>query len=458
MKKITYILILAVLLSSCKKFLQEEPYNQIALQDIFKDFEGARTTLVGCYDQLRESNYYLRDMSVFADMAGGNIKHARAGNQFQLETYRFQNAPLNTLNNMTGFYVTAYNLLYRCNSIIENVNRVQDADSSKKNRMLADAHAIKAMVHFDLVRVFAQAPNFSSNANHTGIILRRVNTPVIEPQGTPATVKEVYDEVIADAVKAMQFYRNSVDIYDGDTKFWLSENAVKAFLSRVHLYNKQWQQTVTYSTELINSNLYPLISNAAYNTAWRGKTKLSESVFELAYGNRVGGALGEYYNPASTLAQLAATDDLLNMFDANDVRSKNSMYISGVIESKTWFFTKKYLGIRDTANNIRVFRLSEIILNRAEAYAELNDLPNALLDLNRIRKRGNPLAVDFVSTDKDAIINEILNERRRELCFEGHLFFDLSRRGRNIVRTDCTGLNCTITYPDAKYAVPVPLF
>lgn len=456
MKKTFYILSVLITLSSCKKFLQEEPYNQIALQDIFKDFEGARTVLVGCYDQLKETSYYMRDMSVFADMAGGNIKHARAGNQFQLETYRFQNSP--QINNMANFYIDAYNLLYRCNNIIENVQRVADADSSKKNRMLADAYAIKAIVHFDLARVFAQAPGFSAGATHTGVILRKVNTPVIEPRGNPSSVKEVYDELIADAAKAIQYYRNSVDIYDGDTKFWLGENAIKALLSRVHLYNRQWQQTVTYSTELISSNLYPLLSSSNYTTAWRGKAKLSESIFELAFGNRIAGSLGSYYNPLSTTGQLAATDDLFNLFDANDVRGKNTMFISAVKEGKTWFFTKKYLGINDTSNNIRLFRISEVILNRAEAYAELNDLPNALLDLNRIRKRANPSAPDFVSTDKDVVINEILNERRRELCFEGHLFFDLSRRGRSVVRTDCTGANCSITYPDPRYAVPFPIF
>lgn len=453
---ITIISIIIISFSSCKKFLQEEPYNQIALQDIFKDFEGARTVLVGCYDQLKETSYYLRDMSVYADMAGGNIKHSRASAQFQLETYRLANSPQN--NDMAGFYTTAYNLLYRCNTIIDNVDRIQDADSTRKNRMLADAYTIKAMVQFDLARVFAQAPAFTNDASHTGIILRVVNTPVVAPQGSPSTVKQVYDAVIADAEKAIQFYRNSIDIYNGDTKVWLNEDAVKALLTRVHLYNNQWQQVVTYSSQLISSNQYPLISFGNYNTAWRGKNKLVESIFELAYGNRIGGSLGDYYNPTRDLGQLAATDDLLNLYDAADVRGRSSMFISAVKDGKTWFYTKKYLGVNDTANNIRLFRISEVILSRAEAYAELNDFTNALLDLNRIRKRANPAAVDFVSNDKNAIINEILNERRRELCFEGHLLFDLSRKKQNVVRTDCIGLNCIVAYPDPKFIVPFPVF
>lgn len=456
MKQIITILFILISVSSCRKFLQEEPYNQIALQDIFKDFEGARTTLVGCYDQLRATNYYLRDMSIYADMAGGNIKHSRAANQFQLQTYRFANSP--QINDMAGFYTTAYNLLYRCNVIIENVNRIEDADSSQKNRMLADAYTIKAMVHFDLARVFAQAPAFSNNADHTGIILRTVNTAVVEPQGNPSTVKEVYDAVIADAEKAIQLYSNSIDIYNGDTKVWLNADVAKALLTRVHLYNNQWQQVVAYSNELIASNAYPLISNNNYNTAWRGKNKLSESIFELAYGNRIGGSLGDYYNPTRDLGQLAATDDLLNLYDAADIRGRSGMFISAVRDGKTWLYTKKYLGVNDSANNIRLFRISEVILSRAEAYAELNNLPDALLDLNRIRKRANPAAIDFISSDKNEILNEIALERRRELCFEGHLLFDLSRKRRSVVRADCTGSDCTVTYPDPKFIIPFPVF
>lgn len=458
MKKTILSFCLLVSLAGCKKFLQEEPYNQISLDDIFKDFEGARTVLVGCYDQLKGTDYYLRDLSVYADITGGNIKHSRASNQFMLETYNFQNNPQSISNNLSNFYTTAYNLLYRCNTIIENISRVTDADSLKKNRMLADAYAMKALVHFDLVRVFAQAPGFTTGAVHTGIIIRKVNTAVIQPQGTPASVKEVYDVIVADAEKAIQLYNNSIDIYNGDSKVWLSADAVRALLTRVHLYNKNWIQVISHASQLINSNAYPLITNSSYVASWRGKNKLSESIFELAYGNRTGGALGDYYNPISNLGQLATTDDLFNLFDPNDVRSKNSMFISAVKEAKTWFYSKKYLGIGDTANNIRLFRISETILSRAEAFAENNDLTNALVDLNRIRKRGNPAAADFVSSDKNTVINEILNERKRELCFEGHLFFDLSRRGRNILRNDCIGSNCNLTYPDSKYAIPFPVF
>jgi hypothetical protein len=95
-------------------------------------------------------------------------------------------------------------------------------------------------------------------------------------------------------------------------------------------------------------------------------------------------------------------------------------------------------------------------LNRAEAYAESNNLTAALADLNIIRRRANTTAVIFSSTDQQTVINEILAERRRELCFEAHTFFDFSRKRKNLIRTDCVGAACSFTYPDSRFACIIP--
>ena len=133
------------------------------------------------------------------------------------------------------------------------------------------------------------------------------------------------------------------------------------------------------------------------------------------------------------------------------------MYVKATVNGKDYFFTRKYQGMNDSANNVKIIRLSEIYLNRAEAYAESDQLIEALADLNVIRKRANPTAPDFVSADKATVINEILDERRRELCFEGHTFFDLSRKKKNLVRTDCTSTQCSFNYPNTRYACIFPL-
>ena len=70
--------LLCAMLTGCKKFLEQEPTNRLSVDDVFKDLEGARSTLVGAYGNLKNTNYYERNFSLFADLTGGNIKYTRS--------------------------------------------------------------------------------------------------------------------------------------------------------------------------------------------------------------------------------------------------------------------------------------------------------------------------------------------------------------------------------------------
>lgn len=457
----TLILFGATMLS-CKKFLVQEPNNRIAIADIFKDFEGARTTLIACYDNLLSADMYGRTAMLYPDLVGGNIKYTRITNQYLFNTYTFVNDPVN--NDLDLLNLKAYNTIYRANSVLENVNNAADATQLQKNRMKADAYLIRALSHFTLVTIFAQMPNFTANASHAGIALRLQNTSGIGTPSPISTVAQVYASIGLDIDSAKRLYANSVSIYNfGADKTWLSLNAAKAFESRVKLYTEKNADVVAITTDIIaNGGVGNIIPNAQYENAWRGRNMLQESIFELNYGDRTGGSLGDYFNPlAVTNYQFAATNDLLNIYDPNDVRRRTTMFTPYANTFGSFLNTRKWSGIRDSANNIRMFRLSEIYLNRAEAYAKIGDataLQLACNDLNRIRTRGLPTAVNIVPTiGQAALITEILLERRRELCFEGQLFFDIARNKQNLTRADCSAsINCGLTYPSIKYAVPYP--
>ncbi len=461
MKKIFYYLIalLSIVSIGCKKFLTQEPYNNLAINDVFKDLEGASTSLAGCYENLRSSDYYLRTFSIYPEVTAGNIKYSRSANQALFLSYNFTNDEV--VNDMNLFYRKAYSIIYNCNTIIANVQNITDANSFQKNKMLADAYSIRALVHFDLARVFGQAYNYTTDASHSCIAIKNSVTPVLAAAQPLNTCKQVYDQVMSDLDSAIILFPNSVKIFStGDDRTYFSLDAAKALQSRVTLYKNDWNKTVTLTTEIINSTRYNLVSNPNYVASWRQKNSPSistESIFEIAFGDRIAGSLGDYYNAKSTsFGQLATTTDLLNLFSVGDVRAKVTMFKDSIINSTAYSFTKKYQGMNDSANNIKVLRLSELFLNRAEANAELNNLTAALIDLNIIRKRANPASINIVSTDKQTILDEIFIERRRELCFEGHTFFDYSRKQKNITRTDCNAANCSFTYPNNKYACVIP--
>jgi hypothetical protein len=456
-----YLLLFATifLLSSCKKFLEQPAYNNVSVEEIFKDFEGARTTLVGLYDKLRSTNYYLLHFYTYPEVTGGNIKYAKPGGQILPNTYAFTRDEV-AGNELKGFYQQAYAIIYGANNVLENSNKATDATVPQKDRMRAEAYAIRALVHFDLVRTFAQPYSFTADASHAGIVLKTRNTSVLTPTGEKASVKRVYDQITSDLDSAILLYVQSVSIYPtGEAKTFLSADAAKALKSRVSLYKDDWAAVISNCTELIASARYPLLSNSQYVASWRGRNISSESIFELAIPTTSGSGLATYYNPANTISyQFGTSNDLLNLYAIGDVRGTSSMFISKVTNGVTYYSTKKYQGMNDTINNIKIIRSSELYLNRAEAYAKSNNLTAALADLNVIRKRGLPSATTFTSTSQQVVADEILTERRRELAFEGHLFFDIARNKKDLVRTDNTAVIKSFTWPSALYAYPIPLY
>jgi len=460
MKQLLHLIFATALLftaGGCKKFLYQEPYNNISINDIFKDFEGARTALAGCYDDLKSNDYYMRTFSLYPEVTSGNIKYSKVSNQALLLSYNFNNDA--ATNDMKTFFIMSYSIIYNTNTIIANINSVKDASSLQKNRLLADAYTIRALVHFDLARVFAQGYNFTPDASHAGITIRNQLVPVLAPVSDVQTCKQVFDQVASDLDSATLLYPNSARVFTlGDDKTYCSADAAKALQSRVALYKNDWNKVIALGTDLISSNKYSLISNSNYVASWKQRNISTESIFELAFGDRTGGSLGDYYNSSNTqFGQMATSNDLLGLYTSDDVRAQPSMYVKAIVNATDYYFTRKYQGMNDSANNVKIIRLSEIYLNRAEAYAESDNLTAALADLNVIRKRANPAALNFISTDKATVINEILDERRRELCFEGHTFFDLSRKKKNLVRTDCTSTQCNFIYPNTRYACIFPL-
>ena len=470
MKQKKHIIILSLIVlilggTGCRKFLETHSENNVSVSELFTDYEGARTAIIGCYNKLKTSSYYVKDFYVYPELTGGNIKYAITKAQSSTNTYNFTNQTLPTYNDMYNFYTQAYSVIYSANNVLENVDNVTNGKPEDIRRIKADAYTIRAIAHFDLVRVFAQNYTYTTDASHPGIVIKIKNTDSIASFNVVSSVKKVYDQILSDLDTAVVLYDNSNYIYPaGNAKTWLSADAAKALKARVCLYKGDYTQAFSLSSSLINSGKYPLITNASYDASWSGKSVSSESIFELAYGSGIGGGYGDYFNftvPQSLYAQFAATNDLLVLYDAADVRGHNFLFKDTTVTNTTYSFNRKYFGTADSVNNIKVIRASELYLIAAEAAVKsdpANGLTTAATYLNAIRTRANPSASYFTATTQQAMIDEIFNERRRELCYEGHLFFDIARLHKDLVRTDCSSSTPNLNYLDARYACPIPFF
>ena len=271
---------------------------------------------------------------------------------------------------------------------------------------------------------------------------------------------EVYAQVISDfeaAIPLLTVTPESATV--------ISREAVQALLSRVYLYMERHEDAEDLATDVINSGRFQLVDSAGYAVQFL-EGGSSEAIFEIAFNlvdNPGADHLGGMYKE-SGYGDYLPSRQLFALFEANDVRGTlfvdddnldGGIYADADGEGKRVYkYPSEGSGI--ATDNLPVIRLSEVILNRAEARAKDGDDVGALADLNLIRERAGIPELDGLTGQP--LVDAILEERRRELFAEGHRVFDITRNKLNVVRTDCTAPDnaCTINYPNDRFILPLP--
>lgn len=447
MKQGIMVFICLVMTLSCSNdFLDIQPKQAVTTEQALLTIGDFKAASIGIYDGFSSSNYYGRYFVLAPDIMSDDIKQNASANR--ASDWAAYAGSSTDNNNLSGnVWSIMYEVINRSNMIILNDIEVIPSLQDELNDIKGQAYAARALAHFDLVRLYAQHYTYTSDASHLGVPI----VTVIEPFEKPArnTVKEVYDQIIADFNMALGLISNRKN------SFFLTETGVYALLSRVYLYKEDWENAVDAADKVLNSNLYSLVNTENYLSIFNTDHS-SESIFEINMhetDNRGSDALGGMYL-VTGYGDYLPSKDLLNIIPDNDVR--NNLYVtdpmlSGDYASKRVNKYDNLLGL----NNTPVIRLSEVILNRAEANAHITGAEGeAQADLNKIRQRGLPTAPNTTATGA-ALIEEILNERRIELANEGHRLWDLTRYKKGVHRTDCTSNVCDVTYPSDRFVLAI---
>ncbi len=435
--------------TSCgEEFLDLTPQQSIVNEDFLLTYSDFEAAIVGAYDQMQLADWYGRYLPLVADVMGEDVKQNSSANRAsewaEYRGYADHFIP-------EEFWAEIYEEINIVNSIINSDFEAPEAIATDFNQILGEAYAIRALAYFDLVRIFSQHYTYTADASHPGV-------PIVlefDLQSRPArsTVAEVYAQVISDFEQAI-----SLMSITPSTSGTFSEAAAQALLSRVYLYMEDYDMAESYATQVISSGDYSLVPAESYATQFLDGNS-SESIFEIVYttvDNPGSDHLGGMYK-ATGYGDYLPSEDLLALMDENDIRStlfledENLGGIYGNIRVNKYPSSGSALG----TDNIPVIRLSEVYLNRAEARAKSGDDTGAQEDLNTIRQRANSAAATVTATG-DALITEILNERRVELCFEGHRLFDLTRNKLDMVRNDCTSSVCEVDYPNDRFIFAIP--
>ncbi|MGB3467255.1 MAG: RagB/SusD family nutrient uptake outer membrane protein [Cyclobacteriaceae bacterium] len=451
-KHILLVLLLSSGFSCSDDFLLLSPQQSIADEEFliaFSDFEAA---IVGGYDQLQSSDLYGRYIPLVADVMGEDVKQNASANRAK-EWAEYNGASVDFIPR--EFWAELYEIVNITNRIINAEFTPIESNQARFNQIVGEAHAIRALAYFDLCRLFAQHYTFTTDAGHPGVPLVLEFNPFLKPKRN--TVAEVYTQIIDDFEEAIDLINNT-----SSSAGTFSKEGAQALLSRVYLYMEEYDLSEDMATEVINSGRFSLVDSANYaNQFFEGNS--SEAIFEMVYNlvdNPGSDHLGGMYK-ANGYGDYLPSTDLLSLISDGDVRSTifaEDPDLSGIYGNLR--INKYPSDSTDIAtDNLPVIRLSEVYLNRAEARAKkaAPDFAGARADLNLIRQRGWSDAPEVIASG-DALIDQILIERRIELAFEGHRIFDATRNKQDIIRNDCTAPEsaCSIMYPNDRFILPIP--
>ncbi|MBU8882096.1 RagB/SusD family nutrient uptake outer membrane protein [Kaistella sp. DKR-2] len=431
--KILGIASIAVIsLNSCRDYLSTEPIVETTFPyEEFKIKNGAEAELLmnSIYSEFG-GEYWQLDYFVIGDSQTDN-SYAGADNpeNFQQDEYRIYTTNGNV--NRDWNYLTG--MVNKCNKIIYYVNEVSDLSPSRKDEMIGEAYALRALANFQAVQLWGDFPLITKVI--TNVTPENLDElyPFIYPSRN--SVEEVYASIIEDLTQSIAKAPTS----NAANKGKATRNAAKGLLAKVYATkpSPDWAKTEQLSSEVINGG-YSLLP--AYEHLFDNQHELNaESIWEVdgqGWGSTIGAWGTGMFLGTDWKKFMTPSNDLVQSFDnENDTERKaTSVKFTNVTWPDTYWgsnfpFANK---MRDTNGNQNFYllRLADLVLLKAEAKVNLGDLSGAADLINLVRGRVNLSPVSIVS--KEDGINKILHERKLELSFEGQRWFDLKRTGKAV--------------------------
>lgn len=437
---------LLMLMASCSEdFLELQPSGAVDLDSAIKTLDDYKSAVNGIYSGLQSSNYYGRYFILVPDVMSDDVKQNAQANRAR----DFADYTANVQDGIaSGMFNTIYNVINRANTVINANAEVPAAVENQKNQYVGEALALRALAHFDLVRIFAQHYGFTNDNGHPGISIVTSFDQDAKPGRN--TVAQVYAQIETDLAEAVKFMTIAPA-----TPGRMSKEAALALLARVNLYKGDWAKAEQYANDVISGGKYKLMTNGEYASSWSNQFS-SESIFSIFFradDDNGSDALGRMYI-VEGYGDYLPSQDVVSLIPEGDARLaifEEDPSLSGALGN---IRVNKYPN-PSVQNSTPIIRLSEMYLIRAEARAMQGKESDAQTDVTTIRQRGLPTAPAVTATGQ-ALLDEIEKERRIELMFEGHRLWDLMRKKKGVFRTDCTGLTCEIPYPNDRFIAPIP--
>lgn len=438
--------------TSCNDALDILPEDSIPAENAFTSVEDLQNGLNAIYGQYNAANAidyssnFTDDTKIGADNGGQKVGF----HQWVLAANSAE----------------AQNMWLNCYATINSINRVLAAaagitpsasEQAQYNKILGDCYALRAYLHLEVLAYYGVDPSIDSAE---GVPIS--DFVIVFEQLPRNTSGEVFAAINADLDTAQGLISASFT-----DNIYVNRDFITAVRARAALYSGDSSTALTATQNLINN--YPLANQTQYLNMFGDDSDNTEVIFKLSYtdGNNdpriggvwhftgTGGGFMEMSNGFYELVTSGSSDirQLVNVDPDSD--PGNNLHLIG-----------KYLGKGgfDYLNDVKVFRVSEMYLIRAEILAKSGDYSGAaqlLKDIRDARTNSDTALSSF--TTLPGAMNEILTERRLELAYEGHRYVDVKRTrsitNQGFVRNalDCGGaVPCTLDASDYRWTFPLP--
>ncbi|REC63544.1 hypothetical protein DRF65_05475 [Chryseobacterium pennae] len=426
-----------VSLTSCERNLDQISSVNEAEEQAMTRPESFRQALDGAYTAFKTTGYYTSDTGnqlIMGDLTTDNLIITNSGRNSNAAASNFEFSSDNSQT--TGLFSAAYAVVSRANFVMSYLDNGVVTGAAKDN-VEAEARAIRAAAHFDILRAYSVIPTQNSPAvNQYGIYYSESYNPLNNNSSRNLTVDQGYQKVIDDLlIAADKITQNDAD------KGRFSKAAVYGLLSRVYLYKGDYTNTVKYGKLALG--LSPSVTTLDnFNRIWKeneGLAKITDGVlFQISNAAPERNTVGVAYNQlidGQYRSEFVADYDFFNSFATNDVR-KTVYFTPATYNKKVYNHITKYAGNGGPVNIVPVkyLRTAEVLLNVAEASFREGDQVTALTLLNQLRKERYTSFTPGTEAGQP-LLDAILKERRLELAFENDRWYTLKRLGLSVQRS-----------------------
>ena len=431
MKKYITIIFAALLFIGCDDFLDIHPTGKV----IAETGEEYRALLTDVYSKIPEDRGLttLRSDEIKADYK--SLTGLDYDSYFDIWNWTDYNRNPSSLYFGWRRY---YHSCYIANYIIEHKNEITKATQKEIDQLVGESYMMRAYMHFLLANLYAPAYTHCEPAKTRGIplsIKADVNAVL-----KCSSVEQVYKQILQD-IDSAAVYMN-VERWDEGLNYRFNTTTANALRARGALYMGDWSLALQEAKKVIA--LYP----------------------ELEDLNKSGSLLPTNYKSVESIMALeqVITTQLMSIGYVDTTLL--SLYRSGD-SRKSNYFKQKNLRVflyreRNTSEERCTFRAAEFYLIAAEAANELNDQEIALLYIKRLMEKryATDKYLEYSSAldglDQEALRVEIANERRRELAYQGHRWFDLRRTTQPELKKNCEDEEFTLEEGDERYTLRFP--